>query len=110
MQDRTPSPDTLDPIERASIDELRAVQLERLQASVRHAYDNVAHYRAAFDAAGARPDDVRELADLASLPFTTKADLRATYGAYMDRLRGTVGGVRATVDTEPDAGTAGDQP
>ena len=77
--DRTPAPDTLDPIERAGVDELRALQLTRLQWSVRHAYDNVAHYRAAFEAVGAHPDDVRELSDLARLPFTTKADLRDNY-------------------------------
>ena len=52
MDDRTPPQDTLDTIERASIDELRALQLSRLQFSLRHAYDNVAHYRRAFEAAG----------------------------------------------------------
>ncbi|MCW2596396.1 MAG: phenylacetate-CoA ligase [Jatrophihabitans sp.] len=79
MQDRTPPPESLDPIERASVDELRALQLERLQWSVRHAYDNVPHYRASFDAAGVHPSGIRELSDLAALPFTTKADLRANY-------------------------------
>ncbi|MFC4785711.1 phenylacetate--CoA ligase PaaK [Nocardioides sp. MAHUQ-72] len=69
----------LEPIESASVDELRALQLERLRWTVRHAYDNVPHYRAAFDEAGVHPDDVRELADLARLPFTSKADLRANY-------------------------------
>ena len=69
----------LEPIETASVDELRALQLERLRWTVRHAYDNVPHYRAAFDAAGVHPDDVRELADLAKLPFTSKADLRDNY-------------------------------
>ena len=47
----------LEPIERASADELRALQLERLRWSLRHAYANVPHYRAAFDAAGVHPDD-----------------------------------------------------
>ncbi|MGN9783927.1 phenylacetate--CoA ligase PaaK [Nonomuraea sp. ZG12] len=69
----------MEPIESASVDELRALQLDRLRWSVRHAYENVRHYRSALDAAGARPDDVRELADLALLPFTGKADLRANY-------------------------------
>ncbi|GAB3791432.1 phenylacetate--CoA ligase [Nocardioides ungokensis] len=69
----------LEPIETASVDELRALQLDRLRWTVRHAYDNVPHYRAAFDSAGVHPDDVRELADLAKLPFTSKADLRANY-------------------------------
>ena len=79
MEDRTPAPESLDPIERASVDELRAVQLERLQWSLRHAYDNVPHYRAAFDAAGVHPDDCRELADLAKFPTTSKKDLRDNY-------------------------------
>lgn len=73
-------PDTdLEPIEKASIDELRTLQLERLQHTVHHAYDNVAHYRAAFDEAGVHPDDVKELADLAKLPFTSKETLRRNY-------------------------------
>jgi phenylacetate-CoA ligase len=79
MEDRTPRPEDLDPIETASVDELRALQTERLRWSVRHAYDNVPHYRASFDAAGVHPDDVKELGDLALLPFTTKADLRDNY-------------------------------
>jgi len=78
-----PSPispdDNLEPIETASVDELRALQLERLQWSVRHAYDNVEHYRKAFEAAQVHPDDLRSLDDLARLPFTAKADLRENY-------------------------------
>ena len=69
----------LDPIERASTDELRALQLERLRWSVRHAYDHVAHYHQAFDAAGVHPDDLRRLEDLARFPFLTKQDFRANY-------------------------------
>jgi phenylacetate-CoA ligase len=73
-------PDTdLEPIEKASIDELRSVQLERLQRTVHHAYANVAHYRAALDEAGVHPDDIKELADLAKLPFTSKETLRRNY-------------------------------
>jgi phenylacetate-CoA ligase len=79
MQNRTPEPADLDPIERASVDELRGLQLRRLQDTVRHAYENVPHYRTAFDAAGVHPSDVRALDDLARLPFTTKADLRDNY-------------------------------
>ncbi|MCW2819540.1 MAG: phenylacetate--CoA ligase, partial [Marmoricola sp.] len=79
MRDLTPRPEELDPIERASVDELRALQTERLRWSVRHAYDHVPHYRSALDAAGVHPDDVRELADLSKLPLTTKADLRDNY-------------------------------
>src|SRR4051812_38770279 len=74
-----PDPGTLDPAERMSADELRALQLERVRWSLRHAYDNVPHYRAAFDAAGVHPDDCRELADLAPFPTTSKADLRENY-------------------------------
>ncbi|HZP87792.1 MAG TPA: phenylacetate--CoA ligase PaaK [Burkholderiales bacterium] len=69
----------LEPIERASQDELRSLQLQRLQWSVRHAYDNVAHYREKFAAAGVHPNDLRSLDDLAKFPFTTKQDLRDTY-------------------------------
>jgi len=69
----------LDPIERASADELQALQLERLRWSLRHAYGNVPHYRAAFDAAGVHPDDCKDLADLAKYPLTSKADLRENY-------------------------------
>jgi phenylacetate-CoA ligase len=69
----------LEPIERASIDELRALQLQRLQWSVRHAYENVAHYRESFRAAGVHPQDLRTLEDLTKFPFTVKDDLRANY-------------------------------
>jgi phenylacetate-CoA ligase len=79
MQDRVPQPHELEPVERSSVDELRALQLERLRWSLRHAYDNVSHYRRAFDDAGVHPDDCRELADLAGFPFTGKADLREHY-------------------------------
>jgi phenylacetate-CoA ligase len=77
--DLTPRRDELDPIEIASRDEISHLQLERLKWSLRHAYDNVTHYRHAFDDAGVRPDDLRELGDLAKFPFTTKQDLRANY-------------------------------
>jgi phenylacetate-CoA ligase len=79
MTSRRPLPGELEPIERASTDELRALQLERLRWSVRHAYDNVAHYRRAFEAKGVHPDDLKELADLARFPFTVKSDLRDHY-------------------------------
>jgi len=71
--------ENVEPIERASIDELRALQLERLRWSVRHAYENVEHYRRAFGEAGVHPDDITDLSDLAKLPFTTKATLRDNY-------------------------------
>jgi phenylacetate-CoA ligase len=77
--DLTPDPRDLDPIETASRDELAALQLQRMRWSLAHAYANVPHHRAAFDAAGVHPGDLRELADLARFPFTTKADLRESY-------------------------------
>ena len=69
----------LEPIEKASIDELRALQLKRLRATLAHAYAHSPVYRAKFDAAGVHPDDVKGLQDLAKFPFTTKADLRDSY-------------------------------
>jgi len=62
-----------------SAEDLAALQFERLQATLHHAYDKVEHYRRKFDAAGVRPEDCQSLADLARFPFTTKADLRETY-------------------------------
>jgi phenylacetate-CoA ligase len=69
----------LEPVEKCSTDELRSLQLERLRWSLKHAYDNVPHYRRKFDAAGVKPEDCRSLQDIARFPFTTKADLRETY-------------------------------
>ena len=71
--------DSLDPIEIASRDEIAALQLERLAWSLRHAYDNVPFYRARFEAAGAHPDDLKSLEDLARFPFLQKSDLRDNY-------------------------------
>ena len=79
MTVKTPQPGDLEPIERASRDELQALQLERLQWSLQHAYDNVPHYRQAFEAHGVHPRDLRSLTDLAKFPFTTKKDLRDNY-------------------------------
>jgi phenylacetate-CoA ligase len=69
----------LEPILGASRDELEALQLERLQSTLQHAYANNAVYRQKFDAVGIKPDDLRSLADLALFPFTTKDDLRESY-------------------------------
>ena len=69
----------LEPIEKASIDELRSLQLKRLQQTLQHAYANSPVYRAKFDAAGVHPDDCKTLADIAKFPFTTKSDLRDSY-------------------------------
>lgn len=79
MKDLSPKPSDLDPIELASIDEIRGLQLDRLRWSLRHAYDNVAMYRAKCDAVGVHPDDLTDLSDLAKFPFTFKSDLRDTY-------------------------------
>jgi phenylacetate-CoA ligase len=76
---RAPAPEDLTAVERIGVDELRALQLDRLKWTLRHAYANVPHYRAKFDAAGVHPDDCRELADLVKFPATTKDDLRANY-------------------------------
>ena len=72
-------PEELDPIETASRDQITALQTRRLAWSLKHAYDNVPHYRAAFDAAGVHPDDFNSLADLRKFPFTSKQDLRDNY-------------------------------
>src|ERR1700752_3337713 len=69
----------LDDAERASRDEIMALQAKRLAWSLQHAYDNVAHYKKAFDAAGVHPSDFKNLSDLAKFPFTVKTDLRDNY-------------------------------
>jgi len=79
MVQRIPQPGDLEPIERASRDELQALQLERLKWTLMHAYENVAHYRRAFDEKGVHPDDLKTLADLAKFPFTEKKTLRDNY-------------------------------
>ena len=79
MAPRKEAPAGLEPIETASRATLSALQLERLQWTLQHAYDNVAHYRQAFDRAGVRPSDCRALDDLAKFPFTVKTDLRDNY-------------------------------
>lgn len=75
----TPPPGLLDDAERMTPEELRTVQLARLQGTLKHAYQNVELYRRKFDRAGVKPEDCRTLADLARFPFTTKADLRDSY-------------------------------
>jgi len=79
MTVKAPAPGELEPIETASRDEIAALQLQRLKQTLRHAYDNVPHYRKAFDAQGVRPDDLKQLSDLAKFPFTNKKDLRDNY-------------------------------
>ncbi|MET9113310.1 phenylacetate--CoA ligase PaaK [Streptomyces longwoodensis] len=105
--------------ERLDQEALRALQLERLRASLRHAYANVPFYRESFDKAGVRPEDCRSLADLARFPFTAKADLREHYPYGMfavprDRIRrlhassGTTGRPTVVGYTEADLGTWSD--
>ena len=79
MKDLSPKSGDLDPIETASHDEIEALQLQRMQWSLAHAYNNVPHYKASFDAAGLHTDDLKSLADLSRFPFTVKSDLRDNY-------------------------------
>ncbi|MGE5104849.1 MAG: phenylacetate--CoA ligase PaaK [Betaproteobacteria bacterium] len=79
MPAKAPRPGELESIETASRDELAALQLSRLRWSLAHAYDNVPHYRTAFDRAGVHPRDLHRLDDLARFPFTVKNDLRDNY-------------------------------
>jgi len=69
----------LEPIEKASIDELRSLQLERMKQSLHHAYNNSPHYKKSFDQHGVHPDDLQQLSDLSKFPFTVKQDLRDNY-------------------------------
>ena len=79
MPVKRPAPGDLEPIETASRDEIGALQLQRLRATLAHAYAHVPHTRRAFDAVGVHPEDLKQLADLAKFPFTTKKDLRDNY-------------------------------
>ena len=72
-------PASLDPIERASIDELRALQLQRLSKTLQHTYDNVASFRSKCETTGVLPGDLKSLDDLSLFPFTVKDDLRQSY-------------------------------
>ena len=78
-----PTAQELDPGERMPVDELRALQLDRLRWTLRHAYANVPFYRKQFDAAGVSPEDCRSLDELAGFPVTTKDDLRENYPVGM---------------------------
>lgn len=79
MLDLSPRPDELEAVETASRDELAALQLQRLKWSLQHAYNNVAHYKRAFDDQGVHPGELKSLDDLANFPFTVKQDLRDNY-------------------------------
>src|SRR3546814_17157405 len=89
-----------DAIEHASRDELQSLQLERLKWSLKHAYDNVPHYRASFDKAGVHPDDLTQLSDISRFPFTTKQDLRDNYPFKMFAIpRAQVSSINASNGT-----------
>ena len=90
----------LEPIEKASVDELRALQLQRLKWSLAHAYANSPVYKAKFDEAGVHPDDLQQLSDLAKFPFTTKKDLRDSYPFGMFAVpRGQLARIHASSGT-----------
>ncbi|MBT2323344.1 phenylacetate--CoA ligase [Variovorax paradoxus] len=79
MPVQRPAPGDLEAIEKASRDEIAALQLQRLKDTLQRAYDKVPHYRRAFDEKGVHPGDLQQLADLAKFPFTVKKDLRDNY-------------------------------
>lgn len=79
MPVKKPSPGELEPIETASRDEITALQIKRLKATLKHAYENVPHYKKAFDKKGVHPDDLKTMGDIVKFPFTTKSDLRDNY-------------------------------
>jgi phenylacetate-CoA ligase len=79
MNAKAPSKDLLDPIENASRDEISALQLERLKWSVKHAYDNVEHYKNSFDEAGVHPDEIQSLSDISKFPLSRKKNVRDNY-------------------------------
>ena len=90
----------LEPIEKASVDELRALQLQRLKWSLAHAYANSPVYKAKFDEAGVHPDDLQQLSDLSKFPFTTKKDLRDSYPFGMFAVpRGQLARIHASSGT-----------
>lgn len=100
-----PDPATLDPEERMGLDEQLALQLARLQQTLRAAYEHVPHHRRAFDAAGVHPDDCRELADLARFPTSGKELVKHTIGTSVEvavvdpeSLERSVGKLKRLVD------------
>ncbi len=95
-----PNLSTLDHLEKASRDEIAAVQLERMKKSLKHAYENVPFYRKSFDDKGVAPQDLKTLKDLGLFPFTVKDDLRANYPFGMFAVpRGQVVRVHASSGT-----------
>lgn len=110
---KTANPLDLEPIERASRDEISALQLERLRWTLNHAYKNVPHYRNLFRSMGIHPDDLKSLEDLRKFPFTEKKDFRDNYplglvAVPQEKLRrihassGTTGKATVVAYTEKD--------
>jgi len=110
---RAGDPSKLDPEERMGVEQIRSLQLERLQWSVRHAYENVPAYRKLYDEAGVHPEDLRSLDDLKNFPVTDKEFMRANYpfgllACPMDQVRrihassGTTGQPTVVAYTEED--------
>ena len=87
MKDLSPKKQDLEPIEIASIDEIKALQLNRLKWSVNHAYNNVEFYKNKYDEIGIHPSDLKHLEDIKLFPFTTKEDLRQNYPFNMFALK-----------------------
>ena len=105
---RPSNPDDIEPIETASRDEIGALQLQRLRATLHHACDNVAHYRSKFDEAGVSPADLASLEDLPGFPFTVKEDLRRGYPFGMFAVpRGQVMRIHASSGTTGTPTVAG---
>ena len=91
-------------IEAAPVEEIKKLQLERLQEQVKHVYANVPYYREKMDKAGVKPEDIRELADIAKLPFNYKQDLRDTYPYGMFAVP-----MKEVVRLHASSGTTGQQ-
>ncbi|MBQ2942250.1 MAG: phenylacetate--CoA ligase [Clostridia bacterium] len=66
-------------IETMPVDEIKALQSEKLVKQIKHVYDNVPYYRNLMDEKGVKPEDIHGIEDLHKLPFITKGDLRETY-------------------------------
>ena len=79
-------------MECADRDTMRSVQLEKLKKTVKHAYDNVSHYRNMMDEAGVKPEDIKSLDDITKLPFITKEDIAANYptGLFAEPMKDIV--------------------
>lgn len=66
-------------IETMPLEELQALQSERIVEQIKHVYENVAFYRERMDEAGVKPEDIKGIEDIKKLPFIVKDDLRDQY-------------------------------